>query len=94
MTKYNLEEFKAWLEADPTRKENLPENAEGDSASWNRVFMLMRITEGNFDRFLINRFATREEYNPYRQVALKWAAEVDTRERERERESTKWGGIN
>jgi len=82
MTNYNLQEFKQWLAENPARKENLPE--------WNIIFKYM----GNqFEDFLYDRFFTHVMYKPYHQVAKKWKAEVDTRERERE-SNTKWGGIH
>jgi len=87
MTNYNLEEFKAWLEEDETRKEGLTERWESG---------IFKFTEPNyFQGFVEGHKGTAVYFQPYRQIVLKWKAQVDhQRERERERAKPKWGGIH
>ena len=78
MTKYNLQEFKQWLEENPTRKENLP--------NWEEF---LTWTEENFNEgeTLAELVADKitwvtPEYNNHLAIIEKWLAE---RERGRER---------
>jgi len=75
---YNLAEFKEWLEANPELKGGL---------QWTKL------TTDNHLKGLIEApeewvggYNFRAEFwQPYQAVALKWKAEIDQRERERER---------
>jgi hypothetical protein len=85
MTKYQLEEFKKWLETDPNRKENL--------SLWEDIFTRRIITDAHLERLIVRgdcRGRLQQNWLPYREVAQKWLTE---RERERERES-KWITVN
>ena len=71
----NLEEFKAWLEEKPERKENLP--------NWSFYFIekpWKTITADDFEAACQKNSYEPRAFQPYRKVALKWVAE---RERER-----------
>ena len=83
---YNLAEFKAWLEENPSKKENLPSwksvlnKGTGnyfecflEMKDYNLTWQFSQLQKGEYKGFL-----------KYHQVALKWKAEVDERERERE----------
>ena len=85
MTNYNLEDFKAWLEEDETRKEGLTERWESG---------IFKFTSPSyFQGFIEGHRGTASYFQPYRRIVLKWKAQVDQRERERERAKPKWGGI-
>ncbi|RHZ36721.1 hypothetical protein [endosymbiont GvMRE of Glomus versiforme] len=95
MTKYKLEEFKTWLEEKPERKENLdnqPTEVMSNCRNWETVLKILALSPQNFEKFLVNKFATHKDYIPFWQVTLKWKQEVDQREREREREREQEGG--
>jgi uncharacterized protein involved in high-affinity Fe2+ transport len=83
MVNYSLEEFKAWLEADESRKEGLP--------NWDYILRQQVKTDTHLEKLVKQenyqeQNFTHESWIPYRQVVLKWINEVDQRERERERE--------
>jgi len=76
---YKLEEFKAWLEADPARNEGLT-NWLGclQQNSFNGLVKMIDIP-------MNNQPYNHASHQPYQQVIKKWIAEID-HQRERERE--------
>jgi len=81
---YKLEEFKEWLKHKPDYKK-----------LWEDEFSLNRFASD--DDTHLEKLIKKEEYkgllfrgnywDPHRKTVLEWMAEVDNRERERERES-------
>ena len=74
MVNYNLAEFKAWLEEDESRKDGL---------EWHRVFRNQIKSNENLQQLIEATGAFDSDWKYCRQVALKWKASVDERERER-----------
>ena len=72
MTKYNLEEFQAWLAEKPERRKKL--NWENNYCHFKTNEIFTEFIEKGFDG---------SAWIPYHQVVLEWKAEVDQRERER-----------
>ena len=76
MTRYQLEEFKQWLEAEPERKEKTKK------IKWSFVFKEYRGEPACWEKTL--RGEKGLLFNYY-ELIQEWKAEVDQRERERER---------
>ena len=87
MVNYSLEEFKAWLEADESRKEGL------DWYTHREYFLYWESHPNYFENHFVKTARgelggnyKKKKYLPYMNVGKKWVAYMEQRERERERE--------
>jgi predicted RNA-binding protein len=94
MVSYSLEEFKAWLEADESRKEGL------DWYTHREYFLYWESYPNHFENQFVKTAKGEPgggykagNYLPYINVGKKWVAYMEQRERERERESKMKGII-
>jgi len=84
MTKYNLNEFKEWLET-KEKSELFHEYYETVPNFWEALLEAKDIYhQGFLFKFSNPEFIETNKWSPYREAILEWKAQVDQQERERE----------